>query len=108
MLETVRSRQIYGFAVLTLLPVCAVGGYYLRTQQDARIAESAHAAASATASPSAPVSTSTVPAPPKGVDERAVRDRIEALRRREKELDDEAAELRTKLERAKAREGHKV
>jgi hypothetical protein len=38
------------------------------------------------------------------VDEKAVRERIAALRRRENELDGEAKELKVKLERAKARE----
>ncbi|GAA5888298.1 hypothetical protein JCM6882_008572 [Rhodosporidiobolus microsporus] len=98
MLETVRSRQIYGFGVLTLIPACLVAGYYLRTRSDDRIATAAHAAASQ------PSSTSQLPT---SVDERAVRERIEMLKRREAELDDEAKELRTKLDRAKGREGHK-
>ncbi|GAA5980508.1 hypothetical protein JCM11641_003416 [Rhodosporidiobolus odoratus] len=98
MLETVRSRQIYGFAVITILPACAVAGYYLRTREDARIATSAAAA----------VSGETIPET-RGVDEKAVRGRIAALKRRERELEEEAKELRVKLERAqKTREGHKI
>ncbi|GAA5931600.1 hypothetical protein JCM10213_003154 [Rhodosporidiobolus nylandii] len=101
MLETVRSRQIWGFAVLTVLPACAAGGYWLRAREDDRIAASAHAAAASSGG-------AVEQLPPAGVDERAVRDRIEALRRREKELDDEVKELRVKLERAREKGAQKV
>ncbi|GAA5827849.1 hypothetical protein JCM11251_007699 [Rhodosporidiobolus azoricus] len=97
MLESVRSRQVYGFGVLTLIPACLVAGYYLRTRSDERIATAAHSAASQ------PPSTPLV-----SVDERAVRERIEQLKKRELELEEEAKELRVKLERAKEKEGHKV
>ncbi|GAA6014454.1 hypothetical protein JCM10207_001612 [Rhodosporidiobolus poonsookiae] len=96
MLESVRSRQLYGFGVLALVPACVVGGYYLRTKEDARIAHEAAAAAAGERV------QGTL------IDEKAVRERIEKLRRREKELDAEADELRTKLERAKGRNDHAV
>jgi hypothetical protein len=78
---------------LSFSTACAAAGYYLRTRADDRIAESAAA-----------VAASSVPVAGGAGEERAVRERIAALRRRENELEMEAKELKTKLDRAKARE----
>ncbi|GAA5869506.1 hypothetical protein JCM8547_001508 [Rhodosporidiobolus lusitaniae] len=101
MLETVRSRRIYGASILLILPACVLTGYYLRTREDERIAQSASLASSSLSTSSSSPSPSPAPAP--SVDEKAVRERIAALRRREEQLEMEAGELRGKLERARER-----
>ncbi|ORY72893.1 hypothetical protein BCR35DRAFT_307413 [Leucosporidium creatinivorum] len=85
MLETVRSRRIYGFLVLTILPTSAAIGYYLRDRKDSLVTQEA--------------TSSTAPSPS------VVGDRIKMLRRHEAELAKEAQDIREKLERVKGKLG---
>lgn len=106
MLETVRSRRIYGFLVLTILPsefsfvyrclscsstlfvhptASAAIGYYLRDRKDSQVTQEA--------------TSCTAPSPS------VVEDRIKMLRRHEAELAKEAQDIQEKLRRVKNKEG---
>ncbi|GAA5880940.1 hypothetical protein JCM1840_002103 [Sporobolomyces johnsonii] len=81
MLQSARSRQLWGFLVITVLPASAYLGYYLRDSEDAKIA-------------------ATAPSP--ALDARVLRDKITMLRRREVLLADEERDLGDKLARLRA------
>ncbi|GAA5911321.1 uncharacterized protein JCM6883_000054 [Sporobolomyces salmoneus] len=85
MLESVRSRQTWGFLILTVLPASAGIGYCLRSRQDQHLLESV-------TPETAPTVEST----------RIVREKIEMLRKREARLELEEKELQTKLDRFRA------
>ncbi|BGP43230.1 hypothetical protein JCM10450v2_007374 [Rhodotorula kratochvilovae] len=109
MLESVRSRRIYGAAIVLVLPACAGVGYYLRTRHDDDIVSSASALL---ASPPSPAPTPAPAAPRKLTpaeevalfkEQAAVEERVRMLRRKEVQLDAEAKELREKLARMRDR-----
>ncbi|GAA5971753.1 hypothetical protein JCM21900_005438 [Sporobolomyces salmonicolor] len=81
MLRTVRSRQLWGVLVITVLPASAYLGYYLRDTRDAQIA-------------------ATVATP--DVDERILKDKISMLRKRDVLLAEEERDLSEKLARLRA------
>ncbi|GAA6053754.1 hypothetical protein JCM3770_005101 [Rhodotorula araucariae] len=110
MLESVRSRRIYGAAIVLVLPACAGVGYYLRTRHDDDIVSSASALL---ASPPPAPAPAPVPSPPRKLtpaeevalfkEQAAVEERVRMLRRNEVHLDAEAKELRDKLARIRDR-----
>lgn len=105
MLETVKSRRIYGFLILTVLPgtprrpgtTCTsltptspasfAVGYFLKEQKDDKLEKVA------TAPSAAPLPASTV------------EDRIRMLRRQQAELERERKEVVEKLKRVQLRDG---
>ncbi|GAA6060805.1 hypothetical protein JCM10212_000578 [Sporobolomyces blumeae] len=82
MLESVRSRQLWGFLVLTVLPASAGIGYYLRSQRDDRLVQAV-----------TPESASSLESTA------ALHDKIQFLRKREARLVQEEKELDDKLNR---------
>ncbi|GAA5849343.1 hypothetical protein JCM3766R1_005322 [Sporobolomyces carnicolor] len=91
MLESVRSRQTWGFLILTVLPASAGIGYYLRSRKDQHLLE-------AVTPETAPSIEST----------RQLKDKIDLLRKREARLVHEEKELNDKLQRVRIREQEKV
>ncbi|GAA6009371.1 uncharacterized protein JCM10292_001391 [Rhodotorula paludigena] len=114
MLESVRSRRVYGASLVIVLPLAGALGYYLRTRHDDDVSSSASAILASTS----PSSSSSIPPPPPRKltpaeevallkEQAAVEERVRMLRRKEGVLADEAKELRDKLERVRNR-GHAV
>ncbi|GAA5943163.1 hypothetical protein JCM3775_007612 [Rhodotorula graminis] len=101
MLETVRSRRIYGAGITLVLPLCAAAGYYLRTSHDDTVTDSAaqllHKAQPDRQDPQAPLTPAQEVALWK--EHAAVEERIRMLRRNELQLDLEHKELDDKLKR---------
>ncbi|GAA5982535.1 hypothetical protein JCM5350_006105 [Sporobolomyces pararoseus] len=92
MLESVRSRQLWGFLVLTVLPASAGIGYYLRSRKDEYLLESV-----------TPQSVTI-----KGDNTaKEVREKIELLRKRETRLLLEQKELEEKLQRIRLQESER-
>ncbi|GAA5888362.1 hypothetical protein JCM16303_004881 [Sporobolomyces ruberrimus] len=82
MLETVRSRQRWGFLILTVLPASAGIGYYLRSRKDQHLLES------------------VTPETAQSLDStRQVQEKIRLLRKAEAKLLAEEKELDDKLKR---------
>ncbi|GAA6007589.1 hypothetical protein JCM11491_004217 [Sporobolomyces phaffii] len=90
MLESVRSRQTWGFLILTVLPASAGIGYYLRSRKDQHLLE-------AVTPDSVPSNATTA---------QQVRDKIQLLRKREARLVQEEHELDDKLDRIRHQHQH--
>ncbi|GAA5930674.1 uncharacterized protein JCM15063_002431 [Sporobolomyces koalae] len=83
MLESVRSRQRWGFLILTVLPASAAIGYYLRSRQDQQVIDAV-----------------ILPNPSSAdVPTGLIEDKIRWLKKREARLVDEHDQLEHKLER---------
>ncbi|KAM0747868.1 hypothetical protein T439DRAFT_336302 [Meredithblackwellia eburnea MCA 4105] len=83
MLETVRSRQIYGFLVLTVLPASFAIGYYLKDREERKVDQ-------AVSSPIPAFASTTL-------SQSSIEERIRTLKRQRAELDREKEELVNKL-----------
>ena len=101
MLETVRSRRIYGAGITLVLPLCAAAGYYLRTSHDDTVTDSATQLLQAQAKPDLAAQHKLTPAQEVALwkEHAAVDERIRMLRRNELQLDLEHKELEDKLRR---------
>ncbi|KAL8284071.1 hypothetical protein RQP46_005184 [Phenoliferia psychrophenolica] len=88
MLETVKSRRIYGFLILTVLPASFAVGFFLKEKKDEGVEKAATSPTLATTP--LPVAT--------------VEDRIRMLRRQQAELERERGEVVEKLRRVQKRE----
>jgi len=103
MLETVRSRRIYGAGITLVLPLCAAAGYYLRTSHDDTVTDSAAALLQAAQPQPQPHQPHQPLTPAQEValwkEHAAVDERIRMLRRNELQLDLEHKELEDKLRR---------
>ncbi|KAL8291295.1 hypothetical protein RQP46_002273 [Phenoliferia psychrophenolica] len=86
MLETVKSRRIYGFLILTVLPASFAVGFFLKEKKDEGVEKAA------TLPSTAPLPVATV------------EDRIRMLRRQQAELERERGEVVEKLRRVQKRE----
>ncbi|GAA5839116.1 hypothetical protein JCM9279_002600 [Rhodotorula babjevae] len=97
MLETVRSRRIYGAGITLVLPLCAAAGYYLRTSHDDTVTDSATHLLQAKPD----LADKLTPAQEVALwkEHAAVDERIRMLRRNELQLDLEHKELEDKLRR---------
>ncbi|TNY24132.1 hypothetical protein DMC30DRAFT_413609 [Rhodotorula diobovata] len=98
MLETVRSRRIYGAGITLVLPLCAAVGYYLRTSHDDHVTHSTQALLSNDTDKLTPAQEVAL-----WKEHAAVQERVHMLRRDQLQLDLEATELRDKLARARDR-----
>ncbi|GJN93812.1 hypothetical protein Rhopal_006870-T1 [Rhodotorula paludigena] len=117
MLESVRSRRVYGASLVIVLPLAGALGYYLRTRHDDDVSSSASAILASSSSSSPSSAFASIPPPPRKLtpaeevallkEQAAVEERVRMLRRKEGVLADEAKELRDKLERVRNR-GHAV
>ncbi|GAA5891513.1 hypothetical protein JCM8208_007308 [Rhodotorula glutinis] len=101
MLETVRSRRIYGAGITLVLPLCAAAGYYLRTSHDDTVTDSAAQLLKAKPDLAQEPQTPLTPAQEVALwkEHAAVEERIRMLRRNELQLDLEHKELEDKLKR---------